>query len=113
MSKAAINLTPKAKQAISEAAIFLAPIFEVEGWTYGWDKPHVPQRQELADTIEHLVSNVMDRRGVTSSGRITVVRRPFYEGMDTIEIMLDIGDFRVPAAPEDDGSHPQPPNTDT
>jgi hypothetical protein len=76
------------------ATRFLAPIFSVEGWTYGWSEPHVPDSIELAEVIVELINMLErtpeDRRGTCSTGRI-VVSYDRYSSVTRYKIALDIG----------------------
>lgn len=81
------------------AARFLAPIFAVEGWTYGWDSPFVPDSKYLARTIVELINMLErtpeDERSSCSTGRI-VVSYDRYSSITRYKIALDIGRISRP-----------------
>jgi len=61
------------------AATVAAPLFEQWGWTYGWNDPHVPDAEELAEVVGGLLDHAADpnvRR--VESGRFAVLRDEEY-----------------------------------
>lgn len=72
---------------IHQAAMTIAPLFKLFGWTWASAKYGVPTLDEIESHIREAVERLLtsDRHTSTSSGRITVIK-----GHDGIQEYIDI-----------------------
>lgn len=77
---------------IEKAALTVAPLFKLFGWTWGGPKNGIPNLQEIEHHITTQVEELLESEGrftSTSSGRIT--SRLCFDGDEQyIEVSLDL-----------------------
>lgn len=79
------------EQVARDAAAMALPHFVANGWKYGWDDPHIPNEDELAATVRHLVGTVLVGPAVgAETGRFAARRAG-----SSIEVWLRLPGQRV------------------
>lgn len=79
------------EQVARDAAAPALPHFVTNQWKYGWDDPHIPDADELAATVHHLVATVLVGPAVgAETGRFAARRAG-----SSIEVWLRLPGERV------------------